>query len=246
MFLTINFGKMKSKFLIGIGLLVLFGLAAFVIHQSFHLEEVPVFSETESPILIIDAGHGGTDGGAVSETGTKESEINLAIAQKMEALTKLLGIEAVMTRDTEELEYPEEADTIRKKKVYDQKHRVEQINDTQNAVLISVHQNMYPNSKPRGPQVLYAATETSDSFAVMTQQNLLSVLPDNIRTASQIDDSIYLMKNIHCPAILVECGFLSNPDDEFLLKTEEYQRKLSLILICSYLQYQDTCRAAAD
>ena len=140
MFLIINFGKIKWKLLKGIGLLILFVPVFLILHQTFYQKEIPVFSESGPAILIIDAGHGGTDGGAVSENGTKESEINLAIAQKMDALARLVGVETIMTRNSEELDYPDEADTIRKKKVYDQKQQVEQINKTQNAVLISVHQ----------------------------------------------------------------------------------------------------------
>lgn len=245
MFLTINFGKIKRKIFWGAAIVGFAALVVFIGNRFVKKEDISAFSEKTQSVLVIDPGHGGTDGGAVSENGTKESEINLAIGQRMKALSGLLGIETIMTRDSEKLDYPEEADTLRKKKVYDQKQRVSQINNTQNAVLLSIHQNIYPNNKPRGPQVLYAATEDSDRFAAIAQQNLLLVLPDNVRTASQIDSSIYLMKQIHCPAILVECGFLSNAEDEYLLKTEEYQKKLSLILLCSYLQYQDTTCATA-
>lgn len=236
MFLVIKFGKIK-KILIGIALFSVFMSVSSLFIKQQNRKETAVFSEGDYTVLIIDAGHGGTDGGAVSDNGTKESEINLSIAQKMEALAHLIGIETMMTRDKEELDYPPEADTIRKKKIYDQKLRVTKINEVSNAVLISVHQNMFPSSQPRGPQVLYAPTETSDRLAETAQQNLLLVLPGNSRTAAQISDSIYLMNNIHCPAILVECGFLSNSEDEYLLKNEDYQRKISLLLICSYMQF---------
>lgn len=237
MFLIIKFGKIKA-ILLGIALLAVLASVFLPHSKQQEREKATVFSSTKnSETLIIDAGHGGTDGGAVSDNGTKESEINLAIAQKMNVLAHLVGIKTVMTRTTENLQYPDDADTIRKKKVYDQKQRVEQINTVPNAVLISVHQNMFPSSQPRGPQVLYAPTETSDILAETAQENLLLVLPGNSRTAAQISDSIYLMNRISCPAILVECGFLSNSEDEYLLKNENYQRKLSLLLICSYLQF---------
>ena len=236
MFLIIKFDRIKLA-LLALLLLIAVVLSATAILRWKTGKSRSVFSESGNPILVIDAGHGGTDGGAVSDAGTTESELNLSISKKMYALSHLLGMDVVMTRESEELNYPPEADTIRKKKVYDQKQRIAAINSISNAVLISVHQNMFPSSQPRGPQVLYAATEMSRNLAELTQENLRLLLPSNTRTATQISDSIYLMKNIHCPAILVECGFLSNPEDEYLLKNENYQRKISLLLICSYLQF---------
>lgn len=190
------------------------------------------------PTLIIDPGHGGEDGGAVAKDGSKESEINLAVALKLEALSGLFGLPSVMTRTSEELDYPESATTIRAKKVADQKARIELINSTANAVMISIHQNIYPSAAPSGAQALYAATEGSMELAELMQDNFAAYLAaDNKRTASKISGDIFLMKKAECTAVLVECGFISNPNELTLLKDAEYQKKLASIILSSYTQF---------
>lgn len=188
--------------------------------------------------LVIDPGHGGLDGGASAKDGTTESAINLAIALRVEQISKLFGVPVVMTRHTEELDYPDTVKTVRAKKVWDQKTRVETINATGGAVLISVHQNTYPDARPNGTEVLYAKTEGSAALAELTHGNLVACLnPENRRVAAPISDRIYLMKQVRCPAILVECGFLSNPSEAEKLKTGAYQTALAAVLFASYMQY---------
>lgn len=190
------------------------------------------------PILVIDAGHGGMDGGAVSVSGAKESSINLSIAQKLYDLSRLMGQSCVMTRKEESLSYPPEADSIRAKKLWDQKRRVDLINHTPGAVLISIHQNLYPDARPSGTQVLYAQTEGSAGFAELTHENLRqSLCKENRRVAVPASDSIYLLKHIQCPGIIVECGFLSNPDEAQKLLSPNYQTLIAAILCASSLQF---------
>lgn len=201
-------------------------------------ETVSVFSENE-PVLIIDAGHGGADGVAVASDGTVESAINLSIAQKLDALARLFGTNTVMTRNSEDIDYPDDADTIPKMKSADQNARVALINSIGNGVLISIHQNFYPDSRPSGAQVLYAATDGSQRLGEMAHAAVNAALcPDNRRVAAPIDEDIYLMRSVHCPAILVECGFISNPAELQNLQNSTYQKKLSAILLSSYLQYE--------
>ena len=190
-----------------------------------------------SPCLVIDAGHGGLDGGAVSAEGVKESGINLAVACKLWDVCRLLGVDCCMTRSSEELEYPENARSIREKKVWDQQRRVALANETPGAVLLSIHQNLYPDARPSGTQVLYAATDGSKELGERTH-SLLSVhlCPENRRVAAPASDEIYLMKRAQCPAILVECGFLSNSEEAHKLCDPGYQCRLALILCASYIQ----------
>ena len=196
-----------------------------------------IISET-SPILIIDPGHGGLDGGAVAADGTKESTLNLEIAFRMDQLAKMFGLATILTRKTEELEYPDADATVHAKKVWDQKNRVELINRFRDGVLISIHQNRFPDSRPRGSQVLYAKNSGSRELAEITHCNLISLLnPENRRVEAPISDSIFLMKQICCPAILVECGFLSNPSEAEKLKSAQYQKSLAVVLLGSYLEY---------
>ncbi len=192
------------------------------------------FAET----LVIDAGHGGEDGGATTDDGVCESEINIAIAHKLNAIAGLLGVGTVMTRESETIDYPEEADTIAKKKVYDQKARVSLINSIDDAVLISIHQNKYPDARPSGAQALYGKADGSQELGELIHENLIQNLcPENRRVAAPISDSIYLMQNISCPAVLVECGFLSNPDEAALLQTTDYQLKLAVCIMASYMHF---------
>ena len=185
--------------------------------------------------VIIDPGHGGADGGAVSITGVYESKINLQISNRLDMIFGLYGTPAVMTRSAEEIDYPSEADTIRKKKVADQKARVELINSFENAVLISIHQNKFPASSPSGAQVFYNSVEGSREIGESIQNVLVSSLDQKSgRVASLIPDSIYLMNKAQCPGVLVECGFLSNPGEAGLLQTEEYQIKIASCIFSGY------------
>ena len=190
-------------------------------------------------LLLIDAGHGGADGGAVSPGGVHESEINLAIAHRLEALAALYGIPTELTRHSQEINYPPEAATIRAKKVADTRARVEQINQATNAVVVSIHQNIFSqDSRVRGPQVLFAPTPGSEAFATQMQGALTQGLNlERPRDPIRVPSGVYIMNRITPPAILVECGFLSNPEEEAKLKTPEYQLQLAAILLAGYVQW---------
>ena len=185
--------------------------------------------------LILDPGHGGADGGAVSVTGTYESQINLAIALRCRALAELYGVDTVMTRESETLDYPESASTIHAKKVWDTKARVELVSSTPYAVLISIHQNKYTTASPHGSQALYAKTEGSQELAQAMQSNLSQVTGESKRTAARIGESIYLMNHVDCPAVLVECGFVSNVLEAKKLEEPAYQLKLAAVIVGTYL-----------
>ena len=213
------------------------GTAIIALRKRGDPENESAMAQTK-PVLVIDAGHGGLDGGAVSGSGDRESEINLSIAQRLYDLCRLLGRESVMTRSSETLDYPPDAVSVREKKVWDQKRRAELINALPDAVLISIHQNLYPDARPSGTQVLYSGADGSEALAELTHEALRQHLcPENRRVASPASDSIYLLKSIRCPAVLVECGFLSNPDEAQKLTEASYQKKIASILCASYLQY---------
>lgn len=196
---------------------------------------------TIESILVIDAGHGGEDGGAVTRDGVKESEINLAIALRMAELCDFCGVPYIMTRTSEEISYPAELKSTAKRKRYDQYERVELINSLKNAVLISVHQNKFTSSSPRGPQAFFADNEGSKELATIMQSNMNTALyPQNRRVAVKISDSIYLMNSVDCVAVLAECGFLSNPVEGAALQEGDYQSKVALCLVSSYCAYSDS------
>ena len=185
-------------------------------------------------VLVIDPGHGGIDGGAVAADGTRESGVNLAIAQKMAAVAGLYGQEVVMTRSSEEsdvslADYSEHDSLVR---------RAELANDTPGGVLISVHQNNYPTAGPTGAEVLYAATDGSRALGLAAQKNLLDFADlENRRVAAPAPEKLLLTSSVTCPAILAECGFLSNPGEAAKLVSDGYQLKLACALTAAYLQY---------
>ena len=203
-------------------------------------EAEPVTAGAEpARVLIIDAGHGGEDGGATTAEGVPESGINLAIACKLEALAGLFGVETVMTRESQDISYPESAATTAQRKQSDQKARIELINAQENAVLISIHQNYYPDARPSGCQVLSGKPEGSRELGELTHKNRTEALcPSSRRVAAPISEDIYLMRASKCTSILVECGFLSNRNEAALLLTDDYQLKISALLLASYLQYE--------
>lgn len=235
MFLTVNL----KKVLIPLAAALLFCLVAGIILVVIFADNKAqnVFAETApKQLLIIDAGHGGADGGAVAADGTQESVINLAVALKLEAMAKLFGLETLMTRTSEELPYPESAGTIAEKKLWDQRRRIEMINSAEEAVLISIHQNFYPDSRPSGAQVLYGKVAGSQEWGELCH-NLFNctLCPENRRVAVPVAENIYLMKNAECCAILVECGFMSNPSELKMLHDENYQNKIAAVLLAAYL-----------
>ena len=196
----------------------------------------------EPPVtVVIDAGHGGEDGGAVSVTGVYESKLNLEIAQRVNDLLHLLGMRTAMVR-TEDVSVYTEGSTIAQKKVSDIRHRVTMVEQTPNALLLSIHQNQFSEAKYRGAQVFYAKTDGSQALAEQLQAQLaVQVDPNNHRACKQAKD-IYLMEHVSCPAVLVECGFLSNSAEEALLRDAAYQKKLAAAVagtIFSYLEEAD-------
>lgn len=193
---------------------------------------------TGIPVPILDAGHGGEDGGAVSVTGVAESGINLAITRKLELILAFYGTAPEVLRREDVSLHDPEADTLREKKASDLRNRAAAVEACPNGVLISIHQNSYPDSRYHGAQVFYGGGEGSALFAQQTQTLLRQTLdPENDREAKPIPDSVYLMSHITRPAILVECGFLSNPEEEQLLLRDDYQRKLAMVLAGAWFQW---------
>lgn len=217
--------------------LVFIVAVAFAVKLTEPSEITPVHAQI-SPILIIDAGHGGEDGGAVAPNGTLESEINLDIALRLETLSAFWGVETVMTRRSEQIDYPSDAISLAAKKKADQNARLELISATPGGVLLSIHQNYYPAPEPCGPQVFFGKKTGSEPFAAILQSNLTQTLsPRNRRVAAAAEEDIYLMKNASGPAVLAECGFLSNPEELAKLEREEYRLQLAAVILVSWLQH---------
>lgn len=186
--------------------------------------------------IVIDAGHGGIDGGATSCTGVLESHMNLEIALRLEDIFHLLGYDTVMIRRTDESIYTQ-GNTIAAQKVSDLKERVRIANETPNAILISLHQNTYSDSRYWGAQVFYSSNVTSKAMAQSLQTNLVSILNPGSQRKPKSAKGVYLMEHITCPGILIECGFLTNPEEEALLRNSVYQTKLCGVVAATVSSY---------
>lgn len=218
------------------GLLAAVLLLSFSAAVRFYKTEMVFGTNLHAATVVIDAGHGGVDGGAVAKDGTAESGINLAIALTLKELFLFCGIEPIMTREEDISIHSEEAETIAQKKVSDLRNRVELINSHPQAVAISIHQNSLPTAPSvRGAQAFYNPVSGAAELARAMQGTLNNVINTNrAKTEKQIPSTIFLMQNAQVPAVLVECGFLSNVEETRLLKTEEHQLRLALAILCGY------------
>lgn len=230
-------GKLASTAVFYILIVCIFLSATYLCSEATYtlMEMIPLEREHT---IVIDPGHGGEDGGATSCTGQPESAYNLEISLKLRDLMHLLGYETVMIRETDISVYTE-GDTIARKKVSDLKQRVKIINETENAVLVSIHQNSFSDSRYSGAQVFYAPAGESEALAEQLQQSFVQTLNPESRRQAKKADGVYLMRNINCTGILVECGFLSNPEEETLLKSAEYQKKLCCVIASALGNFLD-------
>ena len=228
MFVAVKFRTLASVMLI---VLMIAGIAVFPKSKSSE-----TLSANKRYTLVIDAGHGGRDGGAVAESGLKESEVNLEIALKMRDLAAFLGLDSVLTRETDTDfadggNYSEHDNLVK---------RAELANRTPNAVLISVHQNNYPSALVKGAEVMYSLNNQSKELGLIAQDNFVTYLDrENRRVAHPAPENLLLTSSVNCPAILAECGFMSNPEEAQKLATDAYTSKIALILISSYVQFAD-------
>lgn len=222
-------------------LVLAIGLAAVILFSLWHPAGKTAFSPggTTVPVVIIDAGHGGIDGGAVSADGIVEAEINLEITKRLALLMLFCGQRVALTRaDALDLASPN-ALTTKERKASDLQNRVAAVNSVDNAVLISIHQNsIADHPEVHGAQVFYNQKGTGNLLAERVQQRLNQACNrNNEKTACQIDSGIYLMNKVNCSAILVECGFLSNKAEAHALCTADRQKELVLAISAGYLSY---------
>lgn len=190
-----------------------------------------------SPVIVIDPGHGGEDGGAVGINGCVEKELNLEIALILNNLLQTSGVDTVMTRCEDILLYDENIPG--KKKSRDLCKRVEIANKQKDALTVSIHMNSYPISKYSGAQVYYSPNDMrSRHIAEILQGNITSLLqPDNKREIKESGSEIYLLHHTTNPCVLVECGFISNPREAELLCDGGYRRKMALVIYKSIIDY---------
>lgn len=190
--------------------------------------------------IIIDAGHGGEDGGAEAADGTFEKDINLDISKRLNEILLLSGYKCIMTREDDS----STDGTERFNKARDIKNRIKLIEEQDKGLLISVHMNKFPESKYFGAQMFYSISNQNGRILAETLQDLFknNLQKDNIREAKPIPNSVFLFKKVKVPAVLAECGFLSNPAELAKLKTPEYKQSVALVLylgIVKYMSFND-------
>ena len=214
---------MRKK--IGIILLIIFlgGIVAGSQMLAEMLYKAGIAEETTAavgkPLVVIDSGHGGSDPGKIAVNGVLEKDINLKIAVKTKSLLEEYGIEVIMTREDE--------NGIADSKMEDMKKRIEIINENDPQLCVSIHQNSYTQADIHGAQVFYYTHSTEgEKAAEIIQSTLLSVNSANTRQ-KKANDTYYILKKAKSPVVIVECGFLSNPEEAELLNTEEYQQKMA-------------------
>lgn len=195
--------------------------------------------QTAYPTVIIDAGHGGEDGGAIGKNGAYEKDINLELAKKLIARLEAENIPCVLTRSTDILLYDRNLDYEGKKKKLDLLARKEFAEKYDNAIFISIHQNSYPKEQYSGFQAYYSPSNvTSRELAYLIENSVKdSLQPANNRTSKQADSSIYLLDKLYCPAVLLECGFLSNTEECRLLCDNAYQINLTDAIASGIIEF---------
>lgn len=210
---------------------VLFVATAFLL--TFKNTSFPVFSvnTNKSFCVVLDAGHGSPDGGAVGINGTEEKDINLKIVLKLREILESRGINVILTRSGDSGIYDSDAKTIHEMKLSDMRNRLSIINSSGADLFISVHMNSHTTSQPHGLHIFYSKNHPEAETAANAVQNHIAELTGaQTHTVKTASDTLYLMKNPVPPAILAECGFLSNPEEESLLNDDKYQSKIAFAL----------------
>lgn len=196
-------------------------------------------AHAKRPIVVIDAGHGGEDGGAVGKNGIYEKDLNLMIASDLCDMLRANGIEVVMTRKSDIMLYDRQADYKGRKKMLDLAARVKIAEEYEDCIFVSIHMNSFPQEKYRGLQVYYSGNSSlSMGLADEIQSSVCNYIQkENTRQTKKASTNIYLLDRIKSPAVLIECGFLSNPDECSLLCTEEYRQKLTMAIFCGICRH---------
>ncbi len=194
--------------------------------------------------VIIDAGHGGEDGGTSSTSGLVEKDVNLDISQKLCDMLRASGVNVVMTREEDKLLYDRNVDFRGRKKKLDLAARLAIADSTPDAIFVSIHMNSFTDPKYSGMQVWYSPNHAlSATLAeIIRSENQKLLQPDNKRKTTRATSGINLLYNAKCPAVLVECGFLSNPTDSARFVTEEYRQKTAFVIFCSIMDFLDSTK----
>lgn len=227
--------KLKRVFLIALVIIFTFVSCLAINSYSRRFKSINNYQELNRINLVIDAGHGGIDVGTIGVDNSLEKGINLNIALALYDFSVISGISSFMTRDGDYLVYKQNDDRRRS----DLYNRMNFINSIDNSVLVSIHQNHFENEKEWGMQVWYSP---NDEKSPVLADNILDISkqflqPDNTRVNKISDNSYYLLYKAECPSVMVECGFMSNTNENKLLQDNEYQKKLAYSILLGINKY---------
>lgn len=194
----------------------------------------------ESKTIVIDAGHGGIDPGALGINGSKEKDINLEIAVALKDILTVNGYKVVMTRESDISLHDENAKSIHQIKASDLKKRLKIIEENSGAIVVMIHQNHFPEEKYYGAQMFYGRlNEKSEVLAKSVMESFQeNIQPNNTRSIKRSTKSVYVLHNAKSPTVMVECGFISNYKEAALLSDSEYQKKLAFTIFCGIEKYR--------
>ncbi len=221
-----------------VGVLALFHYLSRTAPTGMGDDSLPASATAAGYTVVLDAGHGGEDGGAVGRLGGEEiyeKHLNLAVTRLVRDLLVADGVSVVMTREKDVLLYDRNVDYEGRKKALDLAARLAVGQSTENAIFVSIHMNAFPQTQYKGLQVYYSPQHPlSETLAQTMQTRVIEQLqPDNARKIKRAGSEIYLLDRLNCPAVLVECGFLSNTEDCAALCDESYQQRLAFLLFCA-------------
>lgn len=194
---------------------------------------------TRYTTVIIDAGHGGEDGGASSAAGLVEKDVNLEISKMIADMLRAGGVNVVMTREDDRLLYDRNVDYQGRKKKLDLAARLTVAQNTPDSIFVSIHMNSFTSPKYSGLQVWYSPNNP-DSMAlaeIIRAFNKDMLQNNNTRKTKEATDSIFLLDKATCPAVLIECGFLSNADEAARFESTEYKRQVAFVIFCSIVEF---------
>lgn len=231
----------KSKISPVLFLLIVIVIAVILVSggKSIYKSKSVMGNYDEKPTVIIDPGHGGFDGGAIGINNIVEKDINLSISLKLSDILKANGFEVIMTRDKDISLEDEGLNTIRKRKKSDMNKRLDIIQSNPNAIFVCVHQNKFEQESSKDTQVFYSTNNPdSEVLASKIQDNFIKILqPNNKRAIKPSGKELYLLYKSKIPAVLVECGFLSNYEDAFKLLNTDYQDKVAFVIYTSISEF---------
>lgn len=201
----------------------------------------------ERPIIVLDAGHGGLDSGAVGKNGVLEKDVNLSVVKHLREMLELSGFQVVVTRDEDISIYDAGVEGIRNQKLSDMDNRLKIVQSYPDSIFLCIHQNNYTDPQYFGGQMFYNNNNPDNRTLAQIMQNRFAVLQEgNDREIKLSGDELFLLKSNPNPSLMIECGFLSNPAEEVKLATTEYQQQVAFTIYCGVLEYIDAVTEAPN